>query len=353
MKNKVLIVYDDWGGHHKHVASSIARKYQDSGQEVIIKTGSQLIGNNSLEVLMAVYNFLIANNLIRIVDLFTNYLIRWISPFLDAFSSESYYKLLDEIDPDLVISTTEGINKMMDYWCKEKGIPFHIYVTTVFPSVFDNLSPNAIHFCYFKESVEILHSHNLRHVQHSYPIRRGAKLQEKLGYILKYFFWLEIYKDPYKKHRKLNNLRYEIIGPFSCHKLLPKSSDGKTVLVISGSIGGRVIKEILENLPDWVNAIVVCGKDQKTIGKLKKSRHEVYGYSDNMGELISRSDVVVFRPSAGILMDCIVANVPVVVFGRIPMADRDVGYIIEKLNLGKICKRPKDLKDILNSILKK
>jgi processive 1,2-diacylglycerol beta-glucosyltransferase len=82
-----------------------------------------------------------------------------------------------------------------------------------------------------------------------------------------------------------------------------------------------------------------------------KDRVEVYGFVDNIQELMFESDVAFVRGSPNVMMESIMCNVPIVITGFLPGQERENSMLITKYNLGVECYQNKNLENVMNDLL--
>ncbi|WP_026884082.1 MGDG synthase family glycosyltransferase [Clostridium akagii] len=127
-------------------------------------------------------------------------------------------------------------------------------------------------------------------------------------------------------------------------------------LIMSGGEGVGNMKKIahilLKNFNCNVN--IVAGKNKNLKKRLEQSlmqkygdRVKIYGFVDNIQELMATSDVAFARASPNVMMESVVCNVPLIITGALPGQEEGNPYFAEKYNLGVCCY---DIKNIYNTI---
>lgn len=127
-------------------------------------------------------------------------------------------------------------------------------------------------------------------------------------------------------------------------------------LIMSGGEGVGNMKKIADILLKNFHCTVkiVAGKNTNLKKRLEQSlvhnygdRVKVYGFVDNIQELMAASDVAFARASPNVMMESVVCNVPLIITGALPGQEEGNPYFAEKYNLGVCCY---NIKDIYNTI---
>jgi UDP-N-acetylglucosamine:LPS N-acetylglucosamine transferase len=383
MSKKVLVVYEKFGMGHLRTAKIIEDMLQGEDAEIMVMAGSEMIESTDINTVVKLWNFLIRRNLIKTVDILINFIARiFILPFAEIFDTAPYYKKLEEINPDIIISTADAFNKAIGIYAKEKGIPFYIFITEI--SLFlDLVNPYATHICYFNETGEAIQNYDFTKTYFSLDINKSTTFFEKLRYVLSYYndFVLQghknsIFRNPDRKLEKLNDAKFRLIGPLAEKKHFNKKdieaikekygfADGKdNVILASGSIGGEFLSEMVElickqyNKP--INLIAICGRDEVVFDKINKFKSSnsneniniiPFKYMQNFDEVLAAADCLIGRPSAGIFIESLLNRTPEITFRKSTSNDRGTLTMIEKYNMGKVVEDNNEVIDALEAIL--
>lgn len=119
-------------------------------------------------------------------------------------------------------------------------------------------------------------------------------------------------------------------------KKLGLDPDKKTVLIMSGSMGFGNIKEIvskIDNIQADFQAIVVCGNNkqaQAQINKMRKSKKFlVYGYVNNVEELMAASDCIITKPGGLTSSEALAMQLPMILVNPIPgQEERNLEFLL-------------------------
>lgn len=131
-------------------------------------------------------------------------------------------------------------------------------------------------------------------------------------------------------------------------------------LVMSGGEGAGNFDEILNKLLQNENfkVSIITGTNTKLKEKIEKKfkdyldRVTVYGYVEDVGLVMANNDIGIVRGSPNVLMECISCLLPVIVNGALPgQEEGNIDFIL--LNeLGVLWHKDSDLIDIVNSLIK-
>lgn len=390
MKKSILIVYEKIGMGHLRMAKIIKDMIQSDDLEVIVEAGSNLMNTSDIETIGKIWNFLIRKKHFRTADILINFLLRFFAlPFLeiDVKVVDNFFKRLDSIKPDMIISTADGFNKVIGSYCCNRKIPFSIVITEI-SIFFDLVNSNASHICYFDETINAIHSFDLKKVYYSFDLDNETSLKKRLTYVYKaYLTYIrfsgsKIFRNVgyEKSHKEQNDLPCLSLGPIVefCHfKYLKKNIEiysdlkekynilpnSKTIMLASGSLGGAFLTDcisiIIEKYKGPITLFVLCGNDNKIHKKIKTLSSSTpvnikiipFKYVDYINDLMTISDCLVARPSAGIFMESLVNRCPMIIYGKMTSNDKGTVGIIKKYNTGKVCDKKGDLIKSLIEIL--
>ncbi|WP_445638372.1 Glycosyl transferase family 28 C-terminal domain-containing protein [Nostoc sp. DSM 114161] len=378
-KIKILIVYERSGMGHEVMANILANEIlQNSDFEILTYTITELLQDPVSELLtktwVSAWNFLIAHNLIYVADVLINYLMRFILlPIGEVSSVAAMHQTLDKIAPNILICTADTAGKSLGSWAKEKQIPFFLVITDL--AVFiDLVSANAIHICYFHETANAVQSFPFTLTYWADELTCSSKLSEQIRFIGKYFYDFvicyqknRIYRNIDRDYQPQNQARCEVIGPLREAKhfqireqkqlrdRFELSPTDSCILIISGSFGGNFCTKYLKYLQslflDSLVIVVACGRDEKLRVKVEQIAEQQQngkvrslGFVDNLHEWMSAVDIILARPSAGVLLESMLARTPLLLTKQAAANDRGTISFIEKYQLGECFTNGQDLK---------
>jgi processive 1,2-diacylglycerol beta-glucosyltransferase len=143
------------------------------------------------------------------------------------------------------------------------------------------------------------------------------------------------------------------------HKLKLKL-DIPNILIMGGGQGLGPIKTIirsLEKVKREIQEIVVAGTNKKLYKSLKrrirkyKKRILLFGYVDNINELMSISDIIITKPGGVTTAEALAKKIPMIIIKPIPGQEAsNTNYLISKGAALKIDK-PKDTGILIEELL--
>lgn len=380
-KKKILIVYEKMGMGHQRMANILSDMLKGDDVEIVSLAGSDMQKTNDVYTIVKLWNFLIRKNLIKTCDFILNFFTRTFAlPIVEVKQTENFLNALDKEKPDIIISTADGFNKVLGTYAAERKIPFYIFITEI-STFIDLICPYATHICYFNETPEAIRSYDFDLAYFSHTINKESTWLDNLKYVLKahnefiiHAHKNPIFKDPIRSLEQLNNAKCEVIGPLAekkhfTHKNVDEvkkkysiPDDRDTVLIVSGSIGGEFLTEMVETICKYyekpLNLLVMCGRDIKIYEKAKSMQDPSgminimpFGFTDRFDEFIAASDCLIARPSAGIFIESLLNKTPMVTFDRVTSNDRGTLTMIEKYSIGEICSDEDELIPALDKLL--
>jgi processive 1,2-diacylglycerol beta-glucosyltransferase len=106
------------------------------------------------------------------------------------------------------------------------------------------------------------------------------------------------------------------------------------------------------------NVSIVTGHNSSLKKKLEKSLLEkydnkvhIYGFIENIEELMIDSDIAFTRGSPNVMMEAIACNVPMIITGALPGQEEGNPNYIKKYNIGVVCKNVRRLKSTIDELL--
>lgn len=368
---------------HQRMANILNDMLNGEDVEIMVKAGSDIQETNDVYTVVKLWNYFIKKNLIRTCDVLVNFALRMlVLPFMEAKQDAVFAEKLGKIKPDIIISTADGFNKAIGVYTSENNIPFYIFITEI--STFNDLvSPVATHICYFDETPEAIRSYNFENAYFSYRMDEETTFPEKVKYILRAYndFVIHghsnsIFRNPNKKLERMNNAKCEVIGPLAEKKhftpkdpkemikklQLPAGRDN--VLIVSGSIGGGFLFEIVKNITSTytkpVNLLVMCARDKDVYNKILEykisNKNKLvnimpYEYINNFDEFLAASDCLIARPSAGTFIESLLNKTPMITFDVTTSNDKGTLTMISKYKIGEICSSKKELASAMEKLL--
>ncbi|MFA4889994.1 MAG: glycosyltransferase, partial [Candidatus Omnitrophota bacterium] len=121
---------------------------------------------------------------------------------------------------------------------------------------------------------------------------------------------------------------------------LKLNPDLPTILIMGGGQGLGPIKTILksmEKIKKEIQEIVVCGTNKKLHGSLEKKLHKykkriaLFGFSQNVHELMSISDMIISKPGGVTAAESLSKEIPMIIVNPLPGQEaNNTAYLTEK-----------------------
>jgi processive 1,2-diacylglycerol beta-glucosyltransferase len=223
-----------------------------------------------------------------------------------SFSLNRMVKLLEEVEPDVVVSTFPSAAAAMSI-LKAKGLTA-IPTVTVLTDHTDHsywLHPHTDQYLVGSEHVS-----QLLQRQHQIPKSQIAVT----GIPIRNRFCLDYNKAQLKEKHGL-------------------SSDLPVVMVMGGGLGmiGTEFIQLLQSddLPASIQFVIVCGHNHKLkkrlTAKLRNVKHPVTvtGFIDHVHEIMAISDLIVTKPGGLTISEALALELPMLLFKPLPGQEQD------------------------------
>lgn len=128
-------------------------------------------------------------------------------------------------------------------------------------------------------------------------------------------------------------------------------NDKFNVLIVTGSFGIGPIEKIIKALHNQVQVLAVCARNQKLYKRLKTARYEncrVFGFVDNMQELMAIADIIITKPGGMSTYESLVTGLVPVFISPIPGQEQEN---IRVLAARGIAVYPKGIKNLRSAVL--
>lgn len=132
-----------------------------------------------------------------------------------------------------------------------------------------------------------------------------------------------------------------------------------TVLIMGGGQGLGPIKAIvrsLEKVKDEIQEIIVCGTNKKLYNSLKRKIKKynkkilLFGYANNMHELMRLSDIIISKPGGVTTAEVLSKGLPMIIVKPIPgQEENNTAYLTEKGAAIKVDK-PKEINHVVEDL---
>jgi 1,2-diacylglycerol 3-beta-galactosyltransferase len=128
---------------------------------------------------------------------------------------------------------------------------------------------------------------------------------------------------------------------------------------MGGGEGGggmhKIIKEFQLQKFDG-ELIVIAGRNKVLENKLKREANEydfslrVYGFTDQVYELMGESDIIITKAGPGTIADALAMNLPIIITSWLPgQEEGNVDFVLRE-KVGKVCKDPQKIVETVKAI---
>lgn len=120
-----------------------------------------------------------------------------------------------------------------------------------------------------------------------------------------------------------------------------------TALVVTGSFGIGPIEKIVESLHKDVQLLVVCAKNKGLFHRLKRKNYpnvRVFGFVDNIEELMAVSDVVITKPGGLTIAELLARQLFPIFIYPIPGQETTNARVLEACGVGQSARNIEDIK---------
>jgi UDP-N-acetylglucosamine:LPS N-acetylglucosamine transferase len=321
----ILFAISDTGGGHRSGAVAIDAALQQIGGEAVHRHVVDILASTGFPLVR------------EAPDLYSQLSTRWLPFFdllyqitdgrrrIDALTQFVYLsahrnivRVLEETRPKLVVSVHPLVNRLIGNARRTYRLSFR-FVTVVTDLV-------TLHASWADPDAELC----IVSTQEGYDLlRRRGFPAEKL---IRTGFPVHPKFAAYPRSRR------------EARASLGVDLDPFTVLVTAGGVGAGQLRELvleLDRAYPQLQQLVVTGKNAalrdelKALG-LRPSIH-IYGFVDNMEELMAASDIVITKAGPGTLMEALVMRRPVIVTEAVGMQERgNIDFVLNH-ELGAFC----------------
>ena len=126
--------------------------------------------------------------------------------------------------------------------------------------------------------------------------------------------------------------------------------DKFTVLISTGSSGIGAVEEIVESLYGQVQVLVVCAHNKILYARLTKKNYErvkVFGFIENMQELMAVSDMIITKPGGLTISESLAMGLLPIFITAIPGQETENAKVLAEHSIGINIKDASSVKDIV------
>jgi UDP-N-acetylglucosamine:LPS N-acetylglucosamine transferase len=333
MEKTLLIISSDHTGHgHKSITESLCERVKAHTDVKIHVVDGFLLGKQLLVKIGKSYGPITRNSesLWKMIWKLSSLKPSFVDNFIETLIRENFLKLLAEIKPDIILSVHPNFNGSILNILEKQNItiPFITLIAdlvNIYPLWADKRANYIISPTFEAQN---------KCIEFGIP---DGKIKVS-GFPVRSRFFLKNYN----------------------HQNFYKAGQSLKCLIMSGGEGVGNMKKIAENLLNHFDCTVkiVAGKNEKLKTKLERSlkaqygnRVEIYGFTQNIQDLMLTSDIAFTRGSPNVMFEAIASNTPLIITGALPGQEEDNPAFAENFNLGVVCRNPKEIKTTISKLL--
>lgn len=143
------------------------------------------------------------------------------------------------------------------------------------------------------------------------------------------------------------------------------NKDKFTILIVSGGFGIGPIRKLVKTIigpkikfKDYIQLIVVCGRNNRLYKYIENIRAnsiltmKVFGFVDNMDELMEVSDLLIGKPGGLTISEALAKGLPIIIISPIPGQEERNAEVLVKYGVGIRARRINEVNQILLRLLK-
>ncbi|HOM02560.1 MAG TPA: glycosyltransferase [Acetivibrio sp.] len=339
VKNILILSSNNTGHGHKSITESLMEQFANYPDVTVhVVDGFTLAGNFGLRI-GKLYGS-VTRNAKEVWKLIWELSLKkpsLLNDFTEAAIKNNFLKLVYNIKPDLILSVHPNfngsvLNILEDY---NLNIPFVTLLADIVSITPLWADPRADYIiCPSKESKFKCLEFG---VSESKLFQTGFPVRQKF---LKHL-------NENTENNVKNIKKYTSDRPLEC--LIMSGGEG------SGNMS-RVASILLKNFNCRVK--IVTGRNkllkrrlERTIGERFGDRVEIYGFIENIQDLMLSSDIAITRGSPNVMMEAVACNVPLIITGNLPGQEEGNPAYMQKYNLGIVCKDLKKLRHTMSELL--
>lgn len=335
MIRNILIISSNFTGHgHKSITESLREKFENYDDiKVYVVDGFSLGGTTLLKIGKSYGPITRASeNLWQLIWDVSSIRPSLVNEFIELIIKDNFLQLLRDVTPDLILSVHPNfngsvINILENHKIKIPFITLIADLVSIYPLWADPradyiISPTqeakdkCVEYGVSEEKIKVL----------GFPVRS------------------KFYRDIEDSKEHIN---YNADMPLNC-------------LIMSGGEGVGNMRKIAEILLDNFNCTVsiVAGRNTRLRNKLEQSLVErygdkvkIYGFMENIQDLMLSSDIAFTRGSPNVMMEAIACNLPLVITGALPGQEEENPKFAEKYKLGVVYENIKNVQDTISDLL--
>lgn len=334
MIKNILIISSNYTGHgHKSITESLSEKFDIVPDVKIHVVDGFSLGGSTLLKVGKMYGPITRNSehLWKIIWDYTSVKMTFVNHLVELKIRTRFLALLDQVKPDLILTVHPNFNGSIINILEKNNIhiPFVTLIADLISITPFWADPRADYIISPTEEAKE------KCIEFGVP----AEKIKVLGFPVRSRFY---------NHTSKNMPEHYIPGkPLNC-------------LIMSGGEGvgnmGKMAKTLIDNF--GFNITIVAGRNEKlqahlkkTLGKKYGDKVKIYGFTQNIQDLIANSDIAFIRSSPNVMMEAVSCNTPIVITGALPGQEAGNPRFAEKYHLAITCGSMSDLVPTINELL--
>ncbi|WP_353948838.1 glycosyltransferase [Sporolactobacillus sp. Y61] len=334
MIKNILIISSNYTGHgHKSITEALSEKFDIVPDVNIHVVDGFSLGGNTLLKVGKMYGPITrtSEQLWKVIWDYTSVKSSFVNHLIELKIKTRFLELLDKVRPDLILTVHPNFNGSVLNILEKNHI--HIPFVTLIADLVSITSfwadPRADYIISPTEEAKA------KCIEFGVP----ADKIKVFGFPVRSRF--------YNPARVTGNDQYAPNKPLNA-------------LIMSGGEGvgnmGRMAKTLIKAF--GFNITIVAGRNEKLQAHLKKSlgkkygdKVKIYGFTQNIQDLIAASDIAFIRSSPNVMMEAVSCNTPIVITGALPGQEAGNPRFAEKYHLAITCHSTRDLVPTINELL--
>ena len=340
MRQKILYLFSDTGGGHRSAANAIinAVEHENKGQYAQEMVDVFATCSGFLNVFAKLYG-----PVIKYYPQMWGQLYYWLDDekklerleqMSRPFILEELTRLMRDTVPSAVVSVHPMINHLTASAIKQSGknIPFIVVIT----------DPVTLHRAWITPEVDrcIVATPEAKEMALKYGMPE-TKIKV-IGMPIDPKFFL---KDKEKEQARKKD------------KLKPKTF---TIMLMGGGEGAGKMYDLIEEINKEklkVQLIVIAGRNKSLETRLKQDKKKfhfpmrVFGFTDQVHELMSESDLIVTKAGPGTIAEAMAMGLPIIITSWLPGQEEGNVEFVVRENVGRVSKDPKRVVEIIKEMM--
>ncbi|MBU2221694.1 MAG: hypothetical protein KJ722_03655, partial [Candidatus Omnitrophica bacterium] len=315
------IVHASVGGGHKSAALALCDGFKEKYPDAQVQVLDILSFNNPIFTyfyssgysMLAIYLKFIW---MALYYLSTYTIIRNIFQFISLLHSQKFVNYLIRNEPDIILCTHFLAPYIVSYLKKEKRISSRLV------TVITDFRAHPIWISSECDDYVVACSHTVGDLT-----RRGVDPAK-----------IKVLGIPVNK-------RFVELGK----EKIPVES-GFRVLLATGSLGFMLMEDIADMLHKEINLTIVCGRNKLLFKRLKKKKYhnvDLFGFTDQMPELMRQASLLVTKPGGLSISEGLVMEIPLVFIDGIPGQESENSEVLQRCGCSWQVRRLKDIHEII------